>query len=83
MTDYRLVAEPRADLDIAAAYQWYEREQLGLVRPRRPSREPRSGGVAAPRKSLGVTMFTAVVFAGPTAEFRRQEAELKGRYLSV
>ena len=25
----------------------------------------------------------AVVFAGPTAEFRRQEAELKGRYLSV
>jgi branched-chain amino acid transport system ATP-binding protein len=25
----------------------------------------------------------AVVFAGPTAEFRQQEAELKGRYLSV
>ena len=25
----------------------------------------------------------AVVFAGPTAEFRRREAELKGRYLSV
>ena len=25
----------------------------------------------------------AVVFAGPIAEFRRQEAELKGRYLSV
>ncbi len=24
-----------------------------------------------------------VVFAGPTAEFRQQEAELKGRYLSV
>jgi len=25
----------------------------------------------------------AVVFAGPVGEFRRQEAELKGRYLSV
>ena len=25
----------------------------------------------------------ALVFAGPTAEFRRREAELKGRYLSV
>jgi branched-chain amino acid transport system ATP-binding protein len=25
----------------------------------------------------------AVVFSGPTAEFRRREAELKGRYLSV
>jgi ABC-type branched-subunit amino acid transport system ATPase component len=25
----------------------------------------------------------AVVFAGLTAEFRRREAELKGRYLSV
>jgi branched-chain amino acid transport system ATP-binding protein len=25
----------------------------------------------------------SVVFAGPTAEFRRREAELKGRYLSV
>jgi branched-chain amino acid transport system ATP-binding protein len=25
----------------------------------------------------------AVVFAGPAAEFRRREAELKGRYLSV
>ena len=25
----------------------------------------------------------AVVFAGPTATFRQQEAELKGRYLSV
>ena len=25
----------------------------------------------------------AVVFAGPTAEFRRREQELKGRYLSV
>ena len=30
MTEYRLVAEPRADLDIAAAYQWYEREAAGL-----------------------------------------------------
>jgi ABC-type branched-subunit amino acid transport system ATPase component len=25
----------------------------------------------------------AVVFAGPTAAFRQQETELKGRYLSV
>jgi len=25
----------------------------------------------------------SVVFAGPVGEFRRQEAELKGRYLSV
>lgn len=25
----------------------------------------------------------AVVFAGPTVEFRRREQELKGRYLSV
>jgi plasmid stabilization system protein ParE len=23
VTEYRLVAEPRADLDVAAAYQWY------------------------------------------------------------
>ena len=30
MTEYRLVAEPRADLDIAAAYQWYEAEGSGL-----------------------------------------------------
>lgn len=30
MTEYRLVAEPRADLDVAAAYQWYESERAGL-----------------------------------------------------
>jgi toxin ParE1/3/4 len=30
VTEYRLVAEPRAELDIAAAYQWYEREGAGL-----------------------------------------------------
>ena len=30
MTAYRLVAEPRADLDVAAAYQWYESERAGL-----------------------------------------------------
>lgn len=30
MTEYRLVAEPRVDLDIAAAYQWYENEEPGL-----------------------------------------------------
>ena len=32
MTEYRLVAEPRADLDVAAAYQWYESERVGLGR---------------------------------------------------
>ncbi|MBI3013681.1 MAG: type II toxin-antitoxin system RelE/ParE family toxin [Candidatus Tectomicrobia bacterium] len=30
MTGYRLVSEPRADLDIEAAFQWYENEQPGL-----------------------------------------------------
>jgi hypothetical protein len=30
VTEYRLVAEPRADLDTAAAHQWYESEQVGL-----------------------------------------------------
>ncbi len=30
MTDYRLVSEPQADLDIEAAFQWYEKEQSGL-----------------------------------------------------
>ena len=30
MTPYRLVVESRADLDIAAAFEWYEREQAGL-----------------------------------------------------
>jgi plasmid stabilization system protein ParE len=32
VTAYRLVAQPRADLDIAAAYQWYEDERSGLGR---------------------------------------------------
>jgi plasmid stabilization system protein ParE len=30
VTEYRLVAEPRVDLDVAAAYQWYEHEHPGL-----------------------------------------------------
>lgn len=30
MTTYRLVSEPRADLDIEAVFQWYENEQQGL-----------------------------------------------------
>ena len=30
MTEYRLVAAPRADLDVAAAHQWYENERAGL-----------------------------------------------------
>ena len=36
MTAYRLVAEPRASLDVAAAYQWYENERAGGVRSDRP-----------------------------------------------
>jgi len=30
VTEYRLVAEPGADLDIVAAFDWYEKEQAGL-----------------------------------------------------
>jgi hypothetical protein len=30
VTEYRLVAEPRADLDVAAAFHWYEGEEPGL-----------------------------------------------------
>jgi plasmid stabilization system protein ParE len=30
VTEYRLVAGPRVDLDVAAAYQWYENEEPGL-----------------------------------------------------
>ncbi len=30
MTEYRLVAEPRANLDVAATFDWYEMEQGGL-----------------------------------------------------
>ncbi len=30
MTRYRLVAEPRADLDVAATFDWYEKEQSWL-----------------------------------------------------
>lgn len=30
MTEYRLVSEPRADLDVEAAFQWYENERPGL-----------------------------------------------------
>lgn len=30
MTEYRLSAEPRADFDVAAAFEWYEQEQIGL-----------------------------------------------------
>lgn len=32
MTEYRLVAEPLVDLDVAAAYEWYEKERAGLGR---------------------------------------------------
>jgi plasmid stabilization system protein ParE len=32
VTEYRLVAEPRVDLDVAAAYDWYEKERAGLGR---------------------------------------------------
>lgn len=30
MTEYRLVAQPRAILDVVAAYQWYESERARL-----------------------------------------------------
>lgn len=30
MTGYRLVSEPRADIDIEEAFDWYEHEQPGL-----------------------------------------------------
>ncbi len=30
MTQYRLVAEPAADLDVIAAFEWYEAERSGL-----------------------------------------------------
>ena len=30
MAEYRLVAEPRAGLDVAATFDWYENEQAGL-----------------------------------------------------
>ncbi|MEW6115264.1 MAG: hypothetical protein AB1664_24250 [Thermodesulfobacteriota bacterium] len=32
MTKYRLLAEPNADLDVVAAFNWYEKEQAGLGR---------------------------------------------------
>ncbi|MEW6352519.1 MAG: type II toxin-antitoxin system RelE/ParE family toxin [Thermodesulfobacteriota bacterium] len=32
MTEYRLLAEPSADLDIEAAFHWYGHEQTGLGR---------------------------------------------------
>jgi plasmid stabilization system protein ParE len=32
VTEYRLVAEPLVDLDVAAAYEWYEKERAGLGR---------------------------------------------------
>jgi plasmid stabilization system protein ParE len=32
VTEYRLVAEPQVDLDIAAAFDWYEQEQAGVGR---------------------------------------------------
>lgn len=30
MTRYRLISEPRADLDVEAAFEWYENERPGL-----------------------------------------------------
>ena len=30
MTRHRLVSEPRADLDVEAAFEWYEEERPGL-----------------------------------------------------
>ena len=30
MTTYRLIAEPEADADVEAAFEWYEQEEPGL-----------------------------------------------------
>jgi toxin ParE1/3/4 len=30
VTEYRLISEPRADLDVEAAFEWYENERPGL-----------------------------------------------------
>ena len=30
MTEYRLLAEPQVDLDVAATFDWYEHEHAGL-----------------------------------------------------
>jgi toxin ParE1/3/4 len=30
VTEYRLISEPPADLDVEAAFEWYENEQPGL-----------------------------------------------------
>ena len=30
MTEYRLISEPRVDLDVEAAFEWYENERPGL-----------------------------------------------------
>jgi toxin ParE1/3/4 len=30
VSEYRLVSEPKADLDIEAAFEWYQKEQSGL-----------------------------------------------------
>jgi hypothetical protein len=30
VTEYRVVAKPRVDLDVAATFKWYETEQAGL-----------------------------------------------------
>jgi plasmid stabilization system protein ParE len=32
VTEYRLVAQPQVDLDISAAFDWYDKEQAGLGR---------------------------------------------------
>ena len=30
MTEYRLISEPPADVDVEAAFEWYENERQGL-----------------------------------------------------
>jgi toxin ParE1/3/4 len=30
VTEYRLISEPSVDLDVEAAFEWYEKEQAGL-----------------------------------------------------
>lgn len=52
MTEYRLISDPRADLDVEAAFEWYENEQprlgfefLNELRPECDLRELLKGGI--------------------------------------
>ena len=61
MTEYRLVAEPRADLDVAPAFDWYENEEAGLGRSVSTSSVPPTIGLPMARSR---TEISAPAFAG-------------------